>query len=308
MSDLHTALDDYLVVRRSLGYQLDKAEELLTGFVRYLDDEGATHITTELALAWATLPAGAHPAWWRHRLGAVRGFARHLQSVEPRTEVPPADLLPAAQPRMTPYLYSETDIAGLMAAAHNLAPALRGATYEALIGLLVVSGLRIGEAIRLDRDDIDEDRLALVVRRSKPCCSREVPLHATTVEVLHAYARQRDHEFPVPRSQSLFISERGTRLCYTTVRTTFRGLIGTAGLEGRGTRCRPRLHDIRHSFAVASVLSWYREGADVDAKLPLLSAVLGHVDPASTYWYLETAPELMAVVADRLGALLGERS
>ena len=246
MSDLRGALDDYLVVRRSLGYQLDKAEELLTSFVGYLESQGATYITTELALAWATSPAGAHPAWWRHRLGAVRGFARHLQCDDPRTEVPPSDLLPATQPRMTPYLYSERDIALMMAAAHDLTPVLRGATYETLIGLLVVSGLRIGEAIRLGRGDVDEDRLALVVRRSKPGSSREVPLHETTLDGLRAYARLRDHEFPVPRSHSLFVSERGTRLCYTTVRTTFRCLIGTAGLEGRGARCRPRIHDIRH--------------------------------------------------------------
>ncbi len=255
MSDLRGALDDYLVVRRSLGYQLDKAEELLTGFVGYLESQGATYVTTELALAWATSPAGAHPAWWRHRLGAVRGFARHLQCGDPRTEVPPSDLLPATQPRMTPYLYSETDIALVMAAAHDLTPVFRGATYEALIGLLVVSGLRIGEAIRLDRGDVDEDRLAVVVRRSKPGSSREVPLHETTLDQLRAYARLRDHEFPVPRSQNLFVSTQGTALAYSTVRTTFRELIGRCGLEGRGARCRPRIHDIRHSFAVASKIS-----------------------------------------------------
>lgn len=306
MNQFRTALRDYLAVRRSLGYQLDKAEELLTDFVGYLEGQGATHITTELALAWATRPAGAHPAWWRHRLGAVRGFARHLQCADPRTEVPPSDLLPATQPRMTPYLYSETEIAALMAAARGLVPAFRGATYETLIGLLVVSGMRIGEVLRLGRDDVDEDRLAIVVRRSKPGSSREVPLHETTMEALHAYARLRDQRFSVPSSQRFFISAKGAGLCYTTVRTTFRELVRTAGLEGRGVRCRPRIHDIRHSFAVASVLRWYREGADVDAKLPLLSAVLGHVDPASTYWYLEAAPELLAIVADRLGAVLSE--
>lgn len=161
MSELRAALGDYLIVRRRLGYQLDKAEELLSGFVGYLEQQGATHITTDLALAWATRPAGAHPAWWRHRLGAVRGFARYLRCADPRTEVPPTDLLPATQPRMTPYLYSEGDIARLMAVAHDLAPAFRGTTYETVIGLLVVSGLRIGEVLRLGRDDIDEDRLVL---------------------------------------------------------------------------------------------------------------------------------------------------
>lgn len=306
MSELRTALDDYLVVRRSLGYQLDKAGRLLTDFVGYVEEQGATHVTTELALAWATRPAGAHPAWWRHRLGAVRGFANHLLSVDTRTEVPPTDLLPASRPRMTPYLYSEMELAGLMAAAHNLSPALRGATYETLIGLLVVSGLRIGEALSLDQDDIDEDRLALVVRRSKPGSSREVPLHETTIEALRTYARLRDRQFPAPRSQGFFVGMQGTRLCQTSLRATYRELIHHVGLEGRGTRCRPRIHDIRHSFAVGTLLHWYREGADVDAKLPLLSAMLGHVDPASTYWYLEAAPELLAIIADRLGTVLGD--
>lgn len=306
MSELRAALGDYLIVRRRLGYQLDKAEELLSGFVGYLEQQGATHITTDLALAWATRPAGAHPAWWRHRLGAVRGFARYLRCADPRTEVPPTDLLPATQPRMTPYLYSEGDIARLMAVAHDLAPAFRGTTYETVIGLLVVSGLRIGEVLRLGRDDIDEDRLALVVRRSKPGSSREVPLHETTMETLRSYARLRDREFPVLVSESFFVSARGTPLAYTTVRTTFRELVSAAGLEGRGARCRPRIHDIRHSFAVASVVNWYREGADVDAKLPALSAALGHVDPASTYWYLEAAPELLAIVAKRLATVLSE--
>lgn len=281
MNELHAALRDYLAVRRSLGYQLEETEHLLTDFVGYLQGRDATRVTTELALAWATAPRQAHPAWWRHRLGVVRGFARHLATLDPSTEVPPTDLLPAVMPRMTPYLYSDADLIGLMAAARDLTPALRAATYATLVGLLVVSGLRIGEATGLDRADVDEAALALVVRRAKPGSAREVPLHETAVEALRCYARLRDRHFPVPRSPSFFVSIRGTRLCRSAVNDTFHELIRRAGLEGRGTRCRPRIHDIRHSFAVASLLHWHREGADVDAKLPLLSAMLGHVDPAS---------------------------
>lgn len=306
MNELHAALRDYLAVRRSLGYQLEETEHLLTDFVGYLQGRDATRVTTELALAWATAPRQAHPAWWRHRLGVVRGFARHLATLDPSTEVPPTDLLPAVMPRMTPYLYSDADISGLMAAARDLTPALRAATYATLVGLLVVSGLRIGEATGLDRADVDEAALALVVRRAKPGSAREVPLHETAVEALRGYARLRDHHFPVPRSPSFFVSIRGTRLCRSAVNETFHELIRRAGLEGRGARCRPRIHDVRHSFAVASLLRWHREGADVDAKLPLLSAMLGHVDPASTYWYLEAAPELLALVAQRLEHVLGE--
>ena len=198
------------------------------------------------------------------------------------------------------------DIARLMAAARALTPALRAATYETLIGLLVVSGLRIGEAIGLDQTDVDGGALLVVVRHAKRGSSREVPLHETTIQALRAYAKLRDRHFPEPRSQSLFVSTRGTRICQSAVNDTFPGLVRHAGLDGRGERCRPRIHDIRHSFAVRTLLDWYQQGANVDARLPLLSSYLGHVNPASTYWYLEAAPELLAIVGKRLEGVLGE--
>lgn len=154
--------------------------------------------------------------------------------------------------------------------------------------------------------DVDQDALLLAVRKAKPGSARTVPLHETTAGALRGYARLRDRHFPEPASPGFFVSARGTRLAYSDANKTFRELIRRAGLQGRGERRRPRAHDLRHSFAVATVLRWYREGADVDARLPLLSAMLGHADPASTYWYLQAAPELLALVAQRLQQATGE--
>ncbi len=187
MTELHAAVRDYLAVRRRLGYTLKDAGWLLPDFADYMRDKGCACVTTQLALAWATQPTGVSPIWWRQRLGMVKGFARYLKTIDPSTEIPPRDLLPAVYSRITPYLYSDADVAALMAAARSLSPALRAATYETLIGLLAVSGLRVGEAIRLGRDDIDDAGSVLLVRRSKGDSAREVPMHATALRALHTY-------------------------------------------------------------------------------------------------------------------------
>jgi integrase/recombinase XerD len=305
MTDLRAAVSTYLALRRSLGYALTDAGRLLPDFVGYLEHRTAAHLTTELALAWATQPTNVQPTWWRQRLGAVRGFAEYPQNIDPDTEVPPRDLLPATYNRITPYLYSDADITGLMTAARSLAPPLRAATYETLIGLLSVSGLRIGEAIALNRDDVDDDALLLTVRHAKRG-GRQVPLDETTIQALREYAQLRDRHFPTPHSRSFLVSIRGTRLCQGAVHDTFPSLLRRAGLSGRGQRCRPRIHDLRHSFAVHQLLDWHQQGVDVDARMPLLSSVLGHISPASTYWYLHAAPELFATVSKRLDEVLGE--
>lgn len=306
MTALRSAVDDYLTIRRRLGFQLERAGQLLPDFVSYLEQAGAEHITSDLALSWATLPAGAHPAWWRQRLGIVRGFARHLQTIDPQSEVPPEDLLRAHRPRVTPYLYSPAEVAALMGAARALAPPLRAATYETLIGLLAVSGLRLGEALALDRADVDLDGGVLLVRRGKQGKPREVPLHESTTRALAEYGRLRDRRFPEPATQAFFVGRRGLRLSSGSFHDTFRTLVRRAGLEGCGERRLPRPHDLRHSFAVRALLDWYRAGVDVDARLPLLSTYLGHVDPAATYWYLQAAPELLALAGRRLEEVLRE--
>jgi integrase len=307
MTDLGAAAHDYLTVRRRLGFELKHPGRTLEDFVEFMDHAGAERVTTELALMWAT-SVQAHPHRWRRRLGVVRGFARYLSTIDPATEIPPEDLLPAALPRVAPYLYSPGEIQALMAAARALSPQLRAATFETVIGLLAVTGLRPGEALGLDRADVDLSDGALHVRAAKQNKHREVALHDTTTIALRKYSRLRDRHLPVPSSPAFFVSQQGARLTARAFNKVFAKLIGQIGLEGAGERARPRAHDIRHSFAVRTLIDWYHAGENVDAKLPLLSTFLGHVDPASTYWYLQASPELLALARDRLERLAGERS
>jgi len=308
MSGLRQSAEQYLTIRRALGFKLAGEGRLLADFVSFADQAGIHTLTTEVALAWATLPPQASPGWLARRLRAVRGFARYLQTLDPDTEIPPADLLPARSGRATPYLYSDAEIVALMAAAPQLAPPLRAATFETLIGLLAVTGLRIGEAMRLDRDDIDWSNQLLSVRDSKYGKSRQVLLHQSTVTALRAYGERRDRLCRRPQAPSFFVSTRGTRLVHSTIYPSFRRLLRQAGLAQRSCSCRPRVHDLRHSFAVKTLLGWYRDGDDVSVRMPLLSTYLGHVDPAATYWYLSAAPELLALAAERLELAAGERS
>ncbi len=300
MSALRAALDDHLRIRRRLGFAMPQDGRMLEGFVEFLDRAGAPRITTELALAWARLPVDAHPFTWRQRLTVVRGFARYLATVDPASEVPPSDLLPGHRPRITPYVYSEQEIAALMAAARKLRPALRAARHETLIGLLAVTGCRPAEALGLDREDVDLDNGVVHVRAGKNNKQRQVPLHPTTVGALRAYAGLREARFPTPSTPAFFLSARGRRMGRAELNATFIKLVRQIGLEGRGSRARPRPYDLRHTFAVHTLLDWYRTGEDVDRRMPLLSTYLGHVDPAGTYWYLEAVPELLQLVGQRL--------
>jgi integrase len=307
MSSLRDAVDGYLALRRSLGYQLHGHELLLHDFADFALRNRVDTVTIELAVRWARLPKDAKPLWWARRLGVVRGFARHLATIDPRTEIPPRDLLPARAQRLAPYIYSPAEILALMDAAAALQPPVRGATHRTLIGLLAATGLRLGEALGLERQDVDLDDGVLRVR-GKADKWREVPLHPSTTRALADYARQRDREWPAPKSQAFFLCTTGERLQKWVVHKTFPNLIRQVGLEGRGQRARPRPHDFRHSYAVQTLLGWHRDGEDVDAKLPQLSAILGHAKPEHTYWYLQAVPELLELVAARLDGLLGADS
>jgi integrase/recombinase XerD len=308
MSTLHQAVDDYISVRRSLGFKLEDYPWMLHDFVDYLEAAGASAVTADLAVAWAQLPgAGAHPSYLGKRLCVVRGFARHLAAFDPATEIPPADLLRWQECRATPYIYTDHDIAALMAVARSLTPQLRAATYETLIGLLMVTGARVGELIGLDRDDVDLDDGVLAIRYSKFNKSRELPLHASTAEALKAYADVRDRLCANPKTPSFFVSIVGKRLVYVTVQQTFSIIARAAGLEARSKRCRPRLHDARHTFACATLLGWYRSEVDVAARLPLLSTYMGHARPENTYWYFSAIPELMSLAARRRGQAASRR-
>lgn len=293
-------LDDYLTMRRAVGFKLREPARFLRQYVTYLDSIGATVITIDSAVAWATRPSEAEPWYLSKRLRAVRGFARYMAGLDPATEIPPTDVLAARSPRLVPFLYSAADVAALMQAAGRARTPLVAANDRTLIGLLFATGLRVSEAISLDRRDVDRHEGVLVIRDSKFGKSREVALHPSTVAALEQYTLIRDRHCPNPRTEAWFLSNAGTRLIYQNVHERFHRLTQIAGLTPRSSRCRPRIHDLRHAFAVNTLLDWYRDGEDVAVKMALLSTYLGHVEPRSTYWYLTATPELMQLVAQRL--------
>lgn len=294
---LRRAAEDYLALRHSLGHKLADAERLLPRFIDWLKREGVQTVTIEAALAWAQRPdAGPGSTVWARRLTVARGFARHMAGIDPRTQIPPAGLIGYRQRRRPPFIFSDAHITGVMAQARALRYPLPALTYPTLIGLLAVTGMRVGEALRLDRGDINWDEGLLLIRESKFTKSRQLALHATALDALAGYCRQRDELQPSPQTPAVFVSMRGTRIIYAVVQEVFRNCCRAAGV-GTGMATTPRVHDLRHSFAVGCLLRWYREGADVQSRLPWLSAYLGHKDPRSTYWYLSAAPELLACAA-----------
>ncbi len=298
MSSLRQALNDYLMVRRALGFKLVREGELLPDFISFLECSDSAFITSAVAVNWATQPRDVHPAWWATRLIMVRGFAKYLQSSDPRHEVPSLQLLPHRRLRSAPYIYEPAEIDALLRATATLRSPLMSATYKTLIGLLAVAGLRVREAIALDEADVDRGGGTLLIRKTKFGKSREVPLHPTTTEALRRYAELRDRLAP-RRIKSFFVSTANTRLIYNNVHCIFLRLVYAAGLANRCPR-RPRIHDLRHTFAVRTVLDWHRAGENVEAKLPSLSAYLGHIGPSSTYWYLTAVPELLQAATERL--------
>lgn len=303
MSHLRSALADYLTMRRALGYKMCKAKRLLGQFVAFAEDRGETHVQTETALAWATQPAGAAAIWTSRRLAEVRLFARHLRVLDGVSEVPADDLLPARGRRATPYLYKPYEIAALMQATGHLRGPHVQATYRTLIGLLAATGMRIGEAIGLDRDDFDAGSGIVTIRHGKFDKARALPLHPSTVAALDDYLRRDDR----PQSAGmppLLISSRGKRLRYSTVQPIFHKLLHHCGIAPRSAACRPRIHDLRHSFAVSTIVDDYRSG-DPGSRLAILSTYLGHADPGATYWYLSAAPELLGLAGERLERHLG---
>jgi len=299
---LRKAVEDYLAMRRALGFKLRLPAGMLREFASFVERERASHITTALALRWATQPAGVQPAQWTNRLGVVRRFAQFLSATDPRTEVPPPRLLPYRYQRRPPYIYQNAEIERLLHAAARISSptGLRAASYSSLIGLLAVSGLRISEAIGLDDPDVELAEGVLRIRRTKFGKSRLVPLHPSTTRALRRYMRTRDRIRPLRPSAAFFVGEQGRRLTEWTVRWAFNKLSRATGLRGPSDRRGPRLHDLRHALAVKTLIGWYRRGVDVDARLPVLSTYLGHGHVTDTYWYLSAVPELLRLAAERL--------
>ena len=299
MTTLRQAAESYLALRRSMGFKLDEPGRLVLDFADRLDQAGVRYLTVDSALAWATSPA-ASSYWHWLRLSAVRGFAAHLHAFDSRHQVPPTDALARRYYRATPYLFSDADISALMEAAASRPARLHALTCKTLIGLLVVTGLRPGEAYALDRDHLDLAGAALTVVNGKYGKSRRLALDLSTVSALEEYAQHRDLWCRRPMAPSFFVSLRGTRLHSANTDRAFQHLIRHAGLQPRSARTRPCLKSLRHTFAVNTLIGWYRTGVDIDTHLPLLSTWLGHVAPSSTYWYLQATPELLGLAAERL--------
>ncbi len=312
MSPLRQALDDYLAVRRALGFKLVETGYALRRFVEFAEAQGASVITTQLALAWAQQPAQGDPVVWARRLGFVRRFARHCIGLDPATEVPPNQLLPAKVRRKPPYLYSDTEILRLLAAAKELRSrtGLRAPTISTLLGLMAVTGMRTREATNLDRDDVGLAAGVITIRQSKFGKSRCVPVAHSTQTALEQYQVCRDRLCPHPPTAAFFVTAYGMRVMRVTpftLRNNFIKLSRLIGLRKPSDRRGPRLHDLRHSFAVRTLLSWYKQGIDVERQLPRLATYLGHAHVHDTYWYLSAAPELLQAAAVRLAGADFER-
>lgn len=303
VSDLAEGLEEYLALRRSLGYKLERAGQVLADFVAELDDAGISHISTEVALSWAIDTTSPESSWRAQRLGYVRGFARYLHTVDPRHQVPPIGLVPRRHGRLVPYLFSAADIEALMDAASRLRSPFQAQTMCTLIGLLAVTGLRVGEAIRLNRTDIDFETGIITVRDSKGNKSRHVPISSSTCDALHNYLTDWGCYFP--DAKAALTTTTGTRLRPSNLGTLFAEVVSLAGIGAKPQGALPRLRGLRHSFAVSTLVAFYDSGADVAAMLPVLSAYMGHVSPASTYWYLSASPELLAAAARRATTNLG---
>lgn len=306
MSILYKALKKYLELRRNLGSQLRGVDSALRNFVTFAEREQASSITTDLALRWAQEPLQAQPATWASRLRMVRCFAIWLSATDRHTEVPPAGLLPYRYRRQRPYIYSDAEIAAIVWAAGRLASpkGLKGRTYATVFGLLSVTGMRVSEALRLDRDDVDLEEGILMIRRTKFGKSRLVPLHESTRQVLTTYAHERDRVVGRPTTAAFFLSERGARVTQWATRYNFAKVSREVGLRSPAKGGRhghgPRLHDMRHRFAARTLVDWYRGGVDVERELPKLATYLGHVHVNDTYWYIEAVPELLELATRRL--------
>jgi len=306
MNTLRQDVHEYLSMRRNLGFKLREAGKALLDFVTFMEQHRASYITATLALDWAQQPVNVQPAYWAQRLSYVRGFARYRSASDPRTQIPSPRLLPFQPKRARPYLYSDEEINCLLCAALNMSHrysscALLPWVYYCLLGLLSVTGLRIGEAKNLKVQDVDLEASMLTIRSAKFGKTRLIPLHSSTSKVLADYIdRRQNHWAGRSVSPYLFVSSRGNRLDSAQIHRTFYLLSRQTGLRGESDSHGPRLHDFRHRFATNTLVNWYRSGQDPERRLPLLSAYLGHVHVADTQWYLEAAPELMREAMRRL--------
>lgn len=309
MKPLREAMQDYLKLRRAFGFKLRAHEDSLDEFMDFLDQREVTTITTSIALEWALSKPSTRPGFAADRLRRIRAFARYQLVNDPATEVPPVNLLPSHRRRRIPYLYSDEELARLLNCALALPPGegLRRWTYYCLLGLLSVTGLRRGEAIRLTLNDVDLVQNLLTVRQTKFGKSRLVPIDSSTSMELAAYRDRRDRFVRGQPCRHFFVSSRRTPLEPGIIYRTFQHLLDKANIHAGKGAPRPRLHDLRHRFAIWTLLRWHRTGEDVERRLPVLSTYLGHVCIEHTYWYLSACPELMGHALARLEQRWGDQ-
>lgn len=303
MTSLHEGVSEYLELRRSLGFRLKKDELYLGDFAGFMERRRATHITAKLAVKWARQPASTDTNYHAGRLRAVRSFARYRILSDPRTEIPATDLLPRQRSAFRPHIFSEQEIRRILAAS------LRqwgGATRfyclgrYTIYGLISVTGMRVGEVLSLDLEDVDLDQGVITIRNAKFGKSRLVPVHETTRIALHRYRAERDAFLAGRIVNAFFISTHGRRVGHTALDRAFRRLTRRLGMRGASDPTGPRLHDLRHSMAVEVLRRCYTTGADPERRLPALSTYLGHTHLNYTYWYLHQNPGLMTEAVARL--------
>lgn len=305
---LQRRIDDYLAERRRLGFQLRARDTFLAGFARFVASRHHRGpLTVEIMTQWVRQGKGGQgsPGTWARRLAKLRHFIGYLKQFEPQTEIPEASIFGPEPGRVAPHIYREDEIVELLAAARRLGPraSLRPATYETLFGLMASTGLRVSEAIHLHDADVDLKQAMLTVRQTKFAKSRQLPLHPSTVEALAHYRRQRARHVPTTADSPFFISSRGRRLGQPLgerqVHRVFNALRDSLAWVNRGAHEAPRLHELRHAFAVRRVMLWHAEGTNVDQMMLALSTYMGHAEIFYTYWYLTAVPELMALAGER---------
>lgn len=295
---------NYLAERRRLGFELKSSGRTLMSFARYVDArEHCGPLTVDIMVQWAQQDKWKRddPATWARRLKLLRPFTRYLHQFEPRTEIPDELIFGPIQERLTPHIYYEQEIVDLLSAARTLRPlgGLRPATYETLFGLIATTGLRVSEAVHLSEVDVNLKLSILTVRQTKYAKSRQLPLHSSTVEALQHYRNQRSQYVSINAKMPFFVSSKGKGLGLRQVARIFATLRQQLGWVSRGGHDQPRIHDLRHTFAVRRMMLWQAQGVEIDQVMLALSTYMGHAKISNTYWYLTAVPELMAVAAGK---------
>jgi integrase/recombinase XerD len=296
-------VEDYLTMRRHLGYQLLNEAYVLRSFAVFLTSKKATRITIQLSLQFATKNPHSSQQQWAIRLGIIRQFALYLAAIYPRTQVPSAYLLPYHYHRRKPYIYSRDEIVKLLQICQNFKTrdSLHTLSYYTILGLLAVSGMRPCEVLSLNRGSIDFETGIISISESKYLRSRRIPIHKTTITLLKDYTLQRDKILGTLWTEAFFVDRRGSRIKILAVRWVFIKACLAIGLRHSEHRPMPRIMDLRHTFAVRILTEWHQKKAHIGAVVPLLSKYLGHQNPESTYWYLTGTPELLARIQKKKG-------